>query len=156
MKALLISDSHGAAQAMQALMIRMEGEGRPDALIYCGDGIHDILHFRGFCPLFFPVRGNCDLGCDPAIPLQRIERLQGIDVLITHGHLDKVKWGLSTLLYRAQEAEARICCFGHTHRALAEWVDGVLMLNPGSLGKGEFALLTIREDGSPIAALRRL
>ena len=91
MKTLIISDSHGSAGLLRDLLKRMDREGRPDALIFCGDCLQDILPHKDFCPLFFPVRGNCDFGSYPAIPCERTERLQGIDILIAHGNSYHVK-----------------------------------------------------------------
>ena len=43
MKALVISDSHGAQEDLRALMILSEKQIKPDALIFCGDGINDVI-----------------------------------------------------------------------------------------------------------------
>ncbi len=156
MKALVISDSHGASHTLRELMTSMEKEGLPDALIHCGDGVLDVLPYRDVCRLFLPVRGNCDLSCPPDIPPQRLINLGGQALMITHGHAQKVKWGLSSLLYLALERQARVCCFGHTHRQLAQWEQGILLLNPGALCQGEYALLSIEGTGEIQPELRKL
>ncbi len=156
MKTLIISDSHGSTGLLKDLFERMDREGRPDALIFCGDGLQDILPHKDRFPLFFPVRGNCDFGAYPAIPGERTQRLQGVDIFIAHGNRYHVKRGTDTLCCRAQEAEARVCCFGHTHRQMGEWLHGVLMVNPGALSLGEYALLRIDEGGTPRLDLCRL
>lgn len=156
MTALIISDSHGSTGLLKDLLERMESDGRPDALIFCGDGLKDIMPHQAYCPLYFPVRGNCDLGSYPGVPAERTERLLGIDIFIAHGNGYHVKRGTDTLCYRAQEAEAKVCCFGHTHRQMGEWIHGVLMINPGALSLGEYALLHICEGESLGIELRRL
>ena len=48
--------------------------------------------------------------------------------------------------------ETRVIVFGHSHRALAEWREGVLYLNPGAAGRAGFhtiqtvALLRVEGD----------
>jgi putative phosphoesterase len=156
MKVLIISDSHGRTGFLADLLMRMDQEGRPDALIFCGDGLQDALPHKDYCPLFFPVRGNCDIGSYPNVPAERTERLQGIDIFIAHGNGYHVKRGPQTLCYRALEVEVRVCCFGHTHRQMGEWLHGVLMINPGALSLGEYALLHIDVEGALSVDLRRL
>ncbi len=156
MKALVISDSHGARENLRVLMELAETEIRPDALIFCGDGIHDILPYQKTVPLFLAVRGNCDLSPPPGIPAERMERLHGLWVYIAHGHKLRVKQSMLALSYRAREAGAKVACFGHTHRALSEWKDGILLLNPGALCDGRYAVLEVRELGEVRAELKGL
>ncbi len=156
MKALIISDSHGSTGFLSDLLAKMDREGRPDALVFCGDGLQDVVSHQDYCPLFFPVRGNCDIGGYPNIPAERTERLRGIDVFISHGNGYHVKRGPQTLCYRALEAEAKVCCFGHTHHQMGEWLHGVLMINPGALSLGDYALLHIDGEGAIRVELRRL
>lgn len=156
MRLLVVSDSHGARMTLRRLIGQVERESRPEALIHCGDGALDALAYRAFAPHFLVVRGNCDLGCPPDVPLQRLLRLGGLELMVTHGHQDRVKWGLTTLVYRAMEQSAGLCCFGHTHQPLAEWKQGILMLNPGALCDGRYALVHVDEKGGIRPELRRL
>ena len=91
MKALVISDSHGAQEDLRALMILSEKQIKPDALIFCGDGINDVIPYRQAVLQFWPVRGNCDLTYPPGIPLERTERMETLWVYIAHGHTHRVK-----------------------------------------------------------------
>src|SRR5699024_5856961 len=50
-----------------------------------------------------------------------------------HGHLFDIKSSLMKLEYRAQEVGADIICFGHSHVAYAENINGRLFINPGSI-----------------------
>ncbi|NLD51908.1 MAG: metallophosphoesterase [Clostridiales bacterium] len=156
MKALVISDSHGATGALRNLLVLAEQQGKPDVLIYCGDGIFDVLPYRGYSLRFWAVRGNCDLSAPRDIPIERVECFSGIQVFIAHGHGYHVKRGPETLCYRAQEVRAQIACFGHSHRPLNQWVQGVLMLNPGALADGRYAILTVQNEGSIQAELLQL
>ena len=156
MKALVISDSHGAREKLSALMVLSEVSIKPDALIFCGDGIHDVFPYRQAVPLWWAVRGNCDITFPPGIPVDRTERMNDLWVYIAHGHTLRVKQGLLLFSYRAQEVGAKIACFGHTHHAAAEWKDGILLLNPGALCDGRYAILQTGEGGEVKAELKEL
>lgn len=64
----------------------------------------------------------------------------------THGHTfdlnpyyGKEKWneGLNTLVQRAEEVEAGVALFGHTHSPFLEVIGGMLVMNPGDIYPGE-------------------
>lgn len=155
MSALVISDSHGAADTLAALLTLLQHQP-PDVVIFCGDGLRDIHQRRGEKPQVWNVRGNCDLAPPVNTPNERLERLGASSVLITHGHLYWVKYGLQALTYRALELQAQVVCFGHTHQPLARRESGVLLLNPGALTDGCYALLSMDEAGNAMARLCRL
>lgn len=155
MKVLVLSDSHGAAKRLAAVLSQVENMV-PQALLYCGDGLGDVLPLRVRFPSFYAVRGNCDLAAPPDIPAEQSFRLNGLEFFLAHGNGYRVKRDVQTLTYRALEAGAKVCCFGHTHRPMAEWVHGVLMLNPGALQDGRYALLTLGEQGHITPALLSL
>lgn len=156
MKALVISDSHGANDAMAVLIKNMLQQEKPDTLIFCGDGYMDAYaHRKGFSR-WLGVRGNCDISVPTGAVTERCEKLGGVFVLITHGHLYRVKQSLLSLNLRALEIRARVACFGHTHQPFYEWQSGVLMLNPGALCLGNYALLEIDEMGIAQAILKTL
>jgi putative phosphoesterase len=65
----------------------------------------------------------------------RIERIFGVDVYFTHGHLHRVKQYLAALLRDARASRADIVLYGHTHIAdCHREEDGLWVLNPGSCG----------------------
>jgi len=57
-----------------------------------------------------------------------------VKILCCHGHKYGVKSTLTRLAAHAKELGCDVALYGHTHRANSEIVDGVLCLNPGSLG----------------------
>ena len=57
-----------------------------------------------------------------------------IKILLTHGHYEHVKFGLERLKLKAKLNEADICIFGHTHERYMMVDQGILFINPGSLG----------------------
>lgn len=147
MKALVISDSHGAL-ANTARLASLFPEGiRPDILIHCGDGIQDVAPVAAAFSKVWQVRGNCDILCFGGTPLERLEHIGGLKLLIVHGHTHAVKRGPETLALHAKDADAQIVCFGHTHRPMVNRVFGVLMINPGALQDKKYALLHFGEEG---------
>lgn len=126
-KVLIVSDSHGLRSELVELKKRHGHE--IDLLIHCGDS--ELYNGDEELQDLAVVRGNCDF--DEAIPSERIEEVGGRRFLVVHGHLHSVKSSLIKLSLRAEEVNAQVICFGHTHVLGAEMVRGKLFINPGSL-----------------------
>ncbi|MEI3605884.1 metallophosphoesterase [Pseudogracilibacillus sp. SE30717A] len=122
---LIVSDSHGLTKELEAIKERHQVEKR----IHCGDSElpSDAASLHGY----LTVKGNCDW--QATFSEEHIIEIGGLRFLVTHGHLNDVKSTLLPLQYRAQEVQADIVCFGHTHIAYAEKIGEQLFLNPGSL-----------------------
>ncbi|WP_458412296.1 metallophosphoesterase family protein [Schinkia sp. CFF1] len=127
MKVLIVSDSHGLTKELIALKNRYRDE--VDAMIHCGDS--ELSSNANEMADFLAVRGNCDV--DRNFLNDRLIPFGGVPFYITHGHLYNVKMSLLNLRYRAEEVGAKIICFGHSHVAGAELIDGMLFINPGSI-----------------------
>ncbi|MDT8859479.1 metallophosphoesterase [Alkalihalobacillus sp. MEB130] len=127
MKAFIISDSHGWGVELQKVIQRHRND--VDLLIHCGDSelSAEDEALRGVKV----VRGNCDFGVD--FPEDRTEKVDGVTIYVTHGHLYNVKMTHVPLSYRAEEKGAQIACFGHSHVAGAFVENGVVYINPGSI-----------------------
>ena len=112
---------------------------RPDLVIHLGDGASDLRRLKGEFPEIpaAGVRGNCDIGVsgDASMTLT----LEGVKILITHGHIYGVKQGYATAVEAAKNEGADILLFGHTHRAEYMMVSGLHLLNPGSIMNGHYA-----------------
>lgn len=122
----VISDTHGVREKALAAVEHM---GSVDLLLHAGDHFDDAIFLSNF--LAFPVigvRGNCDF----AGPGEELVDAGGVKILLLHGHQYEVKRSLQSLAYRAQEAGAKVVVFGHTHEPEIEWVDDILLFNPGS------------------------
>ncbi|WP_373898049.1 metallophosphoesterase [Haloimpatiens sp. FM7315] len=102
-----------------------------DKIIHLGDNLSDAEELKEYfkCPIL-NVRGNCDF--TRTVPSERIEIIEGKKVFLTHGHEYDVKWHMNALTYKAREVGADIVLFGHTHSSMAECVDNVWYVNPGS------------------------
>ena len=126
MKILVISDTHYDADTMEQVI---HHHTEVDAIIHCGDSELDRAYFDGSSVQV--VRGNCDF--DLNFPEEIIVPVETEKILVVHGHKHRVKTTLLPLIYRAQEIQASIVCFGHSHILGAELNNGILFVNPGSL-----------------------
>ena len=143
MRVLVLSDSHGdrwrLAQAINA---------QPEAkyVIHLGDGAEDMEAVKGGRgQIVMQVRGNGDF--EPDIPYFLHGSFGGVKYYACHGHQERVKYTESILLERAREFNASIVLYGHTHRAVTEYRDGVWLMNPGSVHQGEYGVIDITPQG---------
>lgn len=139
----VFSDLHGdSPRTMEECFERF------DYVAFLGDGLAKLRSFMYKYPeQFLYVRGNCDI-YDNEAPLRLILDFEGVNVMLTHGHLERVKNGLIPLLVEAQVKKVKIVLFGHTHRPEIVEDSGVLLVNPGTAAsyyceKGTYAILTI-------------
>lgn len=129
----IFSDSHRDCRSLGLLLDRM---GYIDAACFLGDVASDAAYLREVLaamphePPLYTVRGNNDL--TSALPDELVVELGGKRAYLTHGHM---RCGPMSLVYKAQENNAQIALFGHTHTPFCETVQGVLLLNPGSAGR---------------------
>ncbi|MGM9661539.1 MAG: YfcE family phosphodiesterase [Oscillospiraceae bacterium] len=133
MRILILSDSHGDVESMKAAVARTQ----PQQILHLGDCWRDAEALQRAFPLLPLARvpGNCD-ACDLSArgPSELTLTFQGHRVFLCHGHRYHVKSGLLALSYAAREAGAELCLFGHTHLPCLERLDGLTLLNPGSIG----------------------
>lgn len=66
------------------------------------------------------------------IPQTQILKISGMNVFITHGHVDGAYYGLNRLAQRAADFLADIVFYGHTHVASRNEIDLTYFINPGS------------------------
>lgn len=147
MKLLVFSDSHGKSRELSRMLRRAEKGGKPDMLLFAGDGLYDALDLRYEGYIVQAVRGNCDLGAPPEIPHELTFPVNGKTIYLSHGHRHRVKQERGLLCARAQETGAALAVYGHTHVQSLESRGGILLLNSGALSRGEFALVQITESG---------
>lgn len=133
MKVCLMSDSHGNTHVMKQVIQREQ----PDLVLHAGDCAADVTLlasksiFRNSALKMIAVAGNCDL--PGAAKLEEILSLDDLQIFLTHGHRYQVKEGYLALVYKAQEVQANLIAFGHTHVPAAFVEQGKLFINPGSL-----------------------
>lgn len=158
MKILCFSDSHGTDYYIRrALALHPDAE----VVFFLGDGLYDVSHFvmNDRARTWLTVRGNCDVvsrvGCQDAPKLAYIT-LCDKKIVYTHGDLYGVKYGTDGLRLLAEEQNADIVLFGHTHRPHESYISadngGVYLFNPGSIGEcypapKSFGIITLSEQG---------
>ena len=142
MRILVVSDTHGN---QLNLLKAHTAAGTVDAVIHLGDGEADaaLLAELEAVPLY-QVAGNCD--CRSTAPKELICSWEGCRLLLCHGDRYGVKLGLSHLLDHARVSGVDAVLYGHTHHALHEQHDRLLVLNPGTLwGRAPFLSYAILE-----------
>lgn len=78
------------------------------------------------------VKGNNDFGVD--LPYVRIFDIEDKKMMLTHGHLEYVKFGLEKLKLKAKLNQVDIVIFGHTHERYLMVEENIMFINPGALG----------------------
>lgn len=144
MRILVLSDSHGDRAG-----VRLAIKNHPEAklVLHLGDGNADIKSVMDEFPdrEFVCVKGNCDFGSD--LPESEIITLAGKRIYVTHGYLERVKYGTDLLLATALENGADIALYGHTHVQKTDYEAGVHIFNPGSVRNGNYGLVDIVSGG---------
>ena len=149
MRLLVLSDSHGRVGIIQDI-IKKE---KFDKIIFLGDGIRDFDYIEN--DNILKVVGNCDffVGTEPK-EIRII--LEGVKTLITHGNLYKVKLGLESIIKEAKNGLFGLALFGHTHVQQHIEIDGLHLVNPGSVYNGKYALIKIEEGNICEVVLKSL
>jgi putative phosphoesterase len=135
---VIVSDSHGNVKGLEKLLPLIEEN---HYFVFLGDGIADlgkVLEQADKKTVF--CRGNCDF-------FARVDEdggleVENIKIFYCHGHKYGVKLGLNKLARVTKEKGCQIALYGHTHNAKITEMDGVTLINPGSLR------LPIGEGGS--------
>ena len=143
-KVLIVSDSHGLKDE---LLLLKRKHTDVDKFLHCGDS--ELSPQNEALKGFEVVQGNCDF---EDFPKDKIVSINNYRFYMTHGHLYSVKQTLMKLMYRAEEVNGQIICFGHSHILGAEVVRNKLFINPGSIrfpvGRKErtYVILTLEEE----------
>lgn len=143
MKVIVMSDSHGKEGVLDMLL---KTYSDADAYIHCGD----IEEESNVHPQLLTVKGNNDLFCNH--PDSRILTFGKHKVFVVHSHQFVYNKRLEQMANTAKANGCDIVCYGHTHVAADEVVNGVRFINPGSLwrsrdGRGpSYAIMDIIDD----------
>ena len=147
MKILVISDTHGHLDKVYEVCERLPGI---DLIIHCGDYQTDAYELEDTLGIpTVSVKGNCDR-CEQ-VDRAYVDTPYG-KIMVTHGHMENCNFGVTQLLYAAEEQDCVAVCFGHTHVPMCEDFSGITLLNPGSLSKprdntnGSYAIIRSTED----------
>ena len=130
-KIVVISDTHGNMAAIEQLEGIFE---ECDCIIHLGDTSGDGAKIAKKYPdKTFLLNGNSDfMHCGENEIALEIEKVK---IFATHGHYYSVKNTLSKLAKHAKELRCQLALYGHTHSAGEDIVDGVKLVNPGTLSR---------------------
>lgn len=154
MRIAVVSDTHGQEYYMKKVIEKITDA---DMMIHLGDNSDDADYIgRFFKGRVLKVRGNCDF--ISTAPLELIEIIENKKVFISHGHKYGVKYGMGMFCDRAEEINADIALFGHTHESLCDYKRGIWFINPGSVafprdGSRSIAIIDL-ENGAVNTSLR--
>lgn len=148
-KILVLSDTHGDIDMTRRILQKHQDV---DLRIHLGDVGFDLHEISSCCI----VKGNHDR--TNRLPMERIFQIEDKRLLCLHGNLfdeetvqevfaikgissDKLMDLCMKILYtklknHAKEKHCDIVLFGHTHHQCCEELDGVLLINPGSICLG--------------------
>jgi hypothetical protein len=130
MKIGVISDTHGF---LDPKVLRLFAG--VEHILHAGDiGPDGIFVELGAVAPVTAVLGNTD--ASPTFRLTEVVTLAGRKFLVQH--IVNPRGRTEELRLRIARERLDAVVFGHTHKALAETIDGVLYLNPGYAGKPKF------------------
>ena len=134
MRIIVISDTHGREYKLRDILA---DQPEAEVLICLGDGVKGVESLMEEYPhiKFYAICGNCDVA--PHLKEYDILKIAGKQLLIAHGHTYGVKFGLEKFLNTACVLGVDMALYGHTHVPHNEYLDGLHILNPGSVGKGD-------------------
>lgn len=125
-----MSDTHGRLDLAERAVKAASGA---DLVVHLGDMEADGRRLAARLGVeVTSVRGNCD--GDFSEGNYKILDTEGGRILLAHGHREGVKSGLMRLCYRAAELGCKAALYGHTHVARVDEAEGLLLVNPGTLG----------------------
>lgn len=77
------------------------------------------------------VKGNYPF--EPKLPKELILTIEGVRVLMVHGHKQHVKTGIERIKQYAYDKDSQLVFFGHTHKYRIYDAGEMILVNPGSL-----------------------
>ena len=156
-RVLAFSDSHGSTRQ---IISALEEQPEAEYALFLGDGAESFSELSPAFPemRFYAVCGNCDRWSD--LPAFRVVSIAGKKIYMTHGHTEGVKYAMGTLIKQALAHGAEVALYGHTHISSVNYIDGLHIVNPGSVsrpraGRAGYAVIDIT-DGGIVPFIRKI
>ncbi|MBP3603531.1 MAG: metallophosphoesterase [Lachnospiraceae bacterium] len=129
MKVLIVSDTH---RYNENYLRVLEKVAPVDMVVHCGDieGSEYLIAQSAACPVQM-VQGNNDFFSD--LPREKEFYIGKYKVWLTHGHTYGVMVSDRYIKMEAIERNVDIVMYGHSHRPVVDFGDGIIAINPGSL-----------------------
>jgi uncharacterized protein len=155
MKIGVVSDTHRMNKFIDKVIPYLK---ECDLIIHAGDNFIDSKYIHKMTDVgIMAVRGNCDFeNVEDELEFE----IENKKIFVCHGDKYGVKYGLFQLQRKANDIEADIVIFGHTHTPLIKEKGNILYINPGSvsLPRGvdyrSFAILDISYDNMSVKEIR--
>jgi putative phosphoesterase len=145
----VISDTHvpDRVSRLEPRAVEVFRQAGVEAILHAGDvSVPRVLEELGKVAPVHAVRGNRDIFSLAYLPLQIRLNIQGVSIGMAHGHgtltnylTDKMRWMFSETKYgryfkRMLETfpDVDVVVFGHLHAPYRVYLEGKLVLNPGS------------------------
>ncbi|PHV70360.1 hypothetical protein CS063_10795 [Sporanaerobium hydrogeniformans] len=133
-KVLVISDTHRNIAHVVDIINKIQPHGLK-AIIHCGDNREDAQKLQSLYPelAVYGVCGNCD-SMAYGEEVSKVITLENVNFFVTHGHRHSIKWGdYEELVSDTLAHEAQVALCGHSHSAYLNKIQGILVMNPGSI-----------------------
>ena len=143
-KIVLVSDSHGNNEISK----RIVHDVKADLYLHAGDSEASDKEIYPF----ISVRGNCDYFLYPNI---RVISNFITKICIVHSN----KLTQEQLIKLGQDNNCSIVVYGHTHIHSYEQIQGIHLINPGSITKARdgfygYALLELEDDDIKVSFIK--
>jgi uncharacterized protein len=139
-KLLVFSDTHGSISSLNTVMNWAKERLPPNDTICCaaflGDGLSDIgrsAEATGFFCDWKVICGNNDYRT--TAPEAAVFDFCDYRFFMCHGHRHSLYGGFHSLVAAARNSQANVVLYGHTHVPSYKNIDGLLFVNPGSVGR---------------------
>jgi len=161
-KLLVFSDTHGCVSTLKTAFEWANKHIPPNdticAAAFLGDGVSDLpkaADATGFYCDWKLVGGNNDY--DVSVPEANVFDFAENRFFMCHGHRHSLYGGYHTLIAAARSVGANVALFGHSHVPFQKNESGILLVNPGSIGRprsrmgSSFAVIECAEGEPPKA-----
>jgi len=152
MKLVVVSDNHGRQRVLEEIRLKHQNA---DGYFHCGDSELPVSYLDGFVS----VMGNNDY--DPALPEYRIIEMKGLRIFLTHGHRHLYFGRVDMLVNKAKKENCSLVLFGHTHTFFHQIIDGIHLVNPGSINynrdgsKPSYAIIDVENKKISVKRMER-
>jgi putative phosphoesterase len=146
-KIIVVSDTHGGKKGLEKIKSLV---AENDYIIHLGDGAMDMREIMEEYPdKVYLCAGSCDFFSP--LPTEGELETERLKIFYCHGHKYSVKSHLYALAREAKNRGCEIALYGHTHQALITELDGVTLINPGTLRHavgqgGSYCYLIVNKD----------
>lgn len=140
----VLSDTHGRLDP-----VVLELFAGVDHIIHAGDVLHaEILEKLAELAPVTAVAGNLDHGALAKLPKEMTGEVGGVRFVVSHKPKRLLKRLAAGKVTVGEEgAPPDLVVWGHLHTPTAEWVEGTLLLNPGTASSPD------EEDDGPTVAI---